>query len=514
MNTYPRSISLALLIQALLLLGLACPSPAQHTSTSAAAKAAAAKAAAAKKAAAARAAAARAKALAAWERKHPVKVVVGKTVNLSSYGGDSTGKQDNSKAFAAAMAAAGNKGTVRFGPGTFLCSTVIAVKSVTLAGAGTSNTTFKPTDDTQAAIELTGSASLSGFTISPKSVVNQTKAIAKASDVWVEGANGGSVNNMVLSASGSDGVYLHNASNFTVSNTQIVNSTNYGVDIIDCNKVTIDHVTVNYGLNAGHTLNIAAETTGSTGLTISSNTFNNWDGSPINVSGPLMNSSIINNVFSEVGLSIYAPLSAASTISNLTISGNQILNAFHCAIWIQSNPVSNSVNNITVSNNNISPKTIYAPGGSGFMGSINVWGAENVSISGNTSSYYPFGVGIFGCKNVAITNNNISNTDGSAVNVSLVGTATTNVQCTGTLSISKNTVTNCCTTNTGMVAILNVEGPLNPAKPPPLAISIKNNTYSGPMNDPNVQYFIDCLMPGATVSGNTTPTLLPNNIVP
>ncbi len=505
--SYYQSICLALLLQSLLILGLACPSPAQHAVGSSAVARAAAKA----RASALKAAEKRAAALAAWRRRHPIKVVVGKTVNLSSYGGNSTGTQDNSKALAAAIAAAGAHGTVNFGSGRFLCSTMVLANNVSLAGAGPGSTTFIPTRPTNCAIKLTGTASLSGLTISPVQVANG--ASAQDSAVWVNGASG-SITNLNITQASYGGIYLQNAEDFTVSNSTVSNfTTNYGVEIIDCTKVTVDHVTVNTNnFNCG-TVNTSANTTGSTGVTISNCVFNGYN--PVtntNLTGTLINCSVINNVFSRTGLNV---VTQTSTLTNLLISGNKITDAGESALSIRANPGSNSAKGITISNNSVSLKS-FVPFGAGdvneFETGIEIEGLQNASVSGNSVNGYSTGIGVYGCKNTTISQNSVNTIGGSGLYFSSLGTANANYDCAGYLTISNNTTANCCVVKdqSGGGIIFGTAPWNSPASP--LSLSIVNNKDTGPANF--APYYINCLFPGAHASGNKTTTLLPSNIVP
>ncbi len=504
MNFRHRSLTLAILVQPILLLTLACPSPAQHAGGSAAA------AERARLRAEEAAAKARAAYIRAYERTHhghppPPPLPPKRTVNLSSYGSDPTGKQDNSKALIAAMAAAGNGGTVNLGAGKFLCSTMITANNVNLVGAGLATTTFIPEHSTGNAIKLAGTASLSGFTITPAKVANGSSA--QDSAIWVDGASG-SITNLNITESSFGGVYLQNAKNFTLSNTTISNFSNsYGIEIIDCTNLTVDHVIVTPGGLYQVALNVASQATGCTGLTISNCVFNDQDPNlATNISGPLTNVGILNNAFHSTSLHIQP---GSSTMNNLTISGNEITDGASSALEVANNPGSAPSKGITISNNTISPK-IYSPFSNGWFQIGILVCAQNITVSGNSISGYSEGICVFACANATITGNSLNTIGTSAIYVGSSVTQAGSYDCTGYLTISNNKTSNCCVNNPP-TAIMLISAPDN-NPPKALAVSIVNNQDAGPANMAN--YYIDCLFPGAKVSGNTTKTTLANNIVP
>lgn len=219
-------------------------------------------------------------------------------------------------------------------------------------------------------------------------------------------------------------------------------------------------------------------------------------------------------MFNSTGLTVRPGTSA---LKNLIVTGNHFTDAWTIVLQIVGNAGSTSCSGITISNNIISLKNYLSlfesgPMGAGsFVEGIMVTCAQNVNISGNTISHYEGGIGVYACANTTISQNSLSALSGGAINTGSVTGIGPNAKfdCTGTLAISNNATANCCFFSAG--PIISVQAPLN-NPPKPLAISIVNNKDNGPAN--NASYYINCLCHGAKVTGNTTTTLLPNNIVP
>lgn len=413
-----------------------------------------------------------------------------KTVNLSAFGAVGNGSTDNTAAIRRAMAAAGKGGTVIIPPGSFAFSEVIVVNNVNLAGTANFTSRLIPTNVNNSALELTGNASLSNFSLA-EAYNSQTNGNTPASSgIWIEGATG-AITNVSVNC---NICYIHQAKNFKISNLWVGNILNIGITIVGCENLTIDKSTVSP--EWGPTMSIAG---GVSGLTVSNTQLNG--GKAVSCSGSMTNCSFINNVFNTNGLTIPLP-SIAQTISNLTIKGNDFYNSAP-AISIIGYPGISTVSNLTISGNTASINAAYS-----------TWGIclENVlscTVTGNKfSNYYLPGVSLFGCLNAQVTGNSFVKLGSEAIYATFSDVFP---KVSPSLTIANNNMANCCT-GYGGGGIIYVGAPL--PNQPIAKVSILDNADTGPANQ--ASYYIYCLCPGAKVSGNTIAASPPppNNLVP
>jgi hypothetical protein len=415
------------------------------------------------------------------------------------------GHTDNRAAFIAALTAAGANGTVNFGPGVFLCSAGFTVNNANIVGAGAGNTGFLPADDTNGAITLTGTSSLSGFTITPQTPAYTTSI--QGSAVLVQ-ATGGSISNLGIANCGNVGLYLNGASNFTVSNTNITTDPicRYsGVTVLGCKNVTLYQVNVTVSTTAStsaNTLQIGA-TSGpvSTGISVSNCTFTNYANHEMaGLNGSATNCSLTNNVLAGQGLVI----SPSGAVSNLTISGNTIYDAESMGIYVFG--LGPSTSGITISNNTIGLNQ-FPPNSSYFIYGINVYGAQYVNISGNSITNYVEAIDVYSTKNTIIQQNALTNSQNPITVSSLSFGGGAPIPVTGNLVISGNTTTNC-----GMQLgwLILVGGLVNGQ--PPLTVSFTNNVDKGPDN--SAHWFIYCAAPGAGPNSSGNVSMLPSYFAP
>jgi hypothetical protein len=465
----------------------------------------------------------------------------GTSVNLKDFGAVGDGTKDCAPAFAAALNAAGQGGTVNVGAGTYaLYSDVNVTTGAHIAGAGAS-TVLEATQIT------TGNRTM--LTIS---------------------GPGGGVSNLVISANygGKPAFYING---IRVQNTTA--------------SFVLDHVTFN------STLQVAASLINANGVTITNDVFNAANGACIFCQG-VNNLKVFTNVFNQLGLNGilgYAPQS-----TNFDIEGNQFNigsgDNYATAITL------GGVTNLTIANNKaVVPADAYLSGFTRLVGgdpSYNGWGpisnvnvvnnecdncgfygtgaiwieasssggsgiVSNVTISGNTitetvqSSIQAntslssgimcqgeLGVPSDAIKGLVIENNSIIGagywgirTDSSsdvqilknAINScsgTPVGVAGT---CAGMLTITGNTSNNCAFDTVAdaqkwhvpMGAVIQIDAPTS--GPSSLKnVVVTNNSYTGQKNNLNwdVDDNVSVSKVPTTHSGNTNPDLLPDYFAP
>lgn len=431
----------------------------------------------------------------------PAPAPPAKKVNLSSYGAVGDGRTDNLKAFEKAFAAAGTGGTVIVPAGSFAFSQMLVVNNMTLSGAGVNSTNLVPLDATNSAVKLTGKSSLLNLTYNQ--VWGTTYgATPQTCGIWGEGALDGAVTNVSVQ---SNVCYFHKVNNFKLTNLVVDNIVQTGVTLAACSNITIDGMTIYPEWGSPMTI-----TGGSSNFNVSNSSFQGQyqssDGSvsKVVIVGSLVNSTFTNCKFLGAGVNFPFP-TTAQTISNVTFQGNSFVSAAP-AMTMLGYPGLGTITNLKVVNNTASPVGTRDGNGDYCFG-FYIENAVNSVIEGNTISGYQFpGIGLAGCQNMQVANNSLSNIGTQAISVTFNDAFPKGG---ATLSISGNKTTNCCT-SFGSAGVIFVDAPQ--ANQPIVNVSILNNVDTAPEN--TAKYYIDCQMPGANVTGNTTTTNppLPNNV--
>jgi parallel beta-helix repeat protein len=431
------------------------------------------------------------------------------TLNAKSFGVMGDGVTDDQNAITQALASAKSQNAnLYFPPGNYIHSSTIVIDSVYTYGAG-SSTMLTATTASNGAVELIGnSPSLNTLVVqyqNPSTASSRTPVpdtTPQESAVWVQSATNFGINQITINNSSENALDVIQSNNGTITNNQINETTSMwdGLQIADSNNVQIENNSFS-SLGQNCVIDCVPISTGSQAVTIANN--------QISLTEPmsfLANAIAIN--ISALSMSTISGNSITGTSSPEGIKLNSGTAPGINQIQIEDNTLSNlgqcvSMNGSFVTNIQITGNTMTNSGG----GVSIDYNCANITISSNAiSNMSGNGIFSFDCDNITIQNNIISNITYNAVlfNATYVGT--------GAVTVSSNTISNCVsglTIDSAVLFFFSSSGQFT-------ALTITNNTYSGPAND--AAYYIDCQQTASgitrTISGNTTSTLLPNNIVP
>jgi len=322
----------------------------------------------------------------------PQTTIPSTTCSITSFGAVGDGVTDNATAIQNAFNyAAANNCAALIPAGTFAYSGTLTANGIAVTGTGAASI-LKALDTQNEAVTLTGSGgSITNLQLNGTGTTRLTTY--QSAMIWVNGATDFTVQNVLINGGSCVGIFDAGGQNGVIENNTVENTladsitnTNGASGVTDCgnrvinsgddgisnNSYTTDGNTVNHITVEGNTIlnNVGGrglEVSGGSDITFTGNYVDNTDGytdmyvaseSEWNTQS-VSNITVSDNTFTAGGpnqgsIIIYNSEAGGDTITNVTVSGNQIVNPDWIAVQYAG---SGSETGITVENN-----TDYATG--------------------------------------------------------------------------------------------------------------------------------------------------------